>query len=337
MSSIAADRPGLNFTRLVRLMSAAIDDCGLRLDGCTVLTEAATGPYIVTPILAAMAGATVYALAAPTDYATTDELAEGTTALAQKAGVDNRLQLVTSKDPAVLGRADIVTNSGQVRPIDTAMISMLKASAVVPLMYESWEYRTADVDLSACRAKGIPVAGTNEQHPAIDVFGFLGPMAVKQLNDSGVAVYRSRIVLLCDNAFEPFIARGLHNTGAQVVSTRRLSGDALSPGCDAVLVARRPSSDFALDAADATLLAELAPGALVVEYWGDTDRTALDRLGVPVWPPQPAKSGHMAILPSALGPEPIVRLQVGGLKVGEVLARGLDRASPHDLAFIQLL
>jgi hypothetical protein len=27
----------------------------------------------------------------------------------------------------------------------------------------------------------------------------------------------------------------------------------------------------------------------------------------------------MGILPSAVGPEPIVRLQVGGLKVGEVL------------------
>jgi hypothetical protein len=30
-------------------------------------------------------------------------------------------------------------------------------------------------------------------------------------------------------------------------------------------------------------------------------------------------------------------LQAGGLKVGEVLARGLDNASPEDMAFIQLL
>jgi hypothetical protein len=29
----------------------------------------------------------------------------------------------------------------------------------------------------------------------------------------------------------------------------------------------------------------------------------------------------MGILPSAVGPEPIVRLQVGGLKVGEVLLK----------------
>ncbi len=45
----------------------------------------------------------------------------------------------------------------------------------------------------------------------------------------------------------------------------------------------------------------------------------------------------MGVLPSAVGPEPIVRLQSGGLKVGEVLARGLAEASPNDLAFVQLL
>lgn len=337
MTTIGDDRPGLNFTRLVRLMAAAIERCDLELHGRTVLTESATGSYIVTPILAAMAGATVYALAAPTDYATTDELDKVTTALAHRAGVGDRIHLIATKDPAVVAEADIVTNTGQVRPIDAAMIARMKDSAVVPLMYESWEYRSADLDLSACRTRGIPVAGTNEQHPAIDVFGFLGAMAVKQLHDAGVAVYSSRIALLCDNAFEPFIARGLRNTGADVVSTQRLTEAVFSQGCDAVVVAQRPSGDFALDAEDARLLSEVAPGTIVVEYWGDTDRSALARLGVPVWPPDPAKSGHMAVLPSALGPEPIVRLQAGGLKVGEVLARGLARASPEELAFVQVL
>jgi len=42
---------------------------------------------------------------------------------------------------------------------------------------------------------------------------------------------------------------------------------------------------------------------------------------VAVWPLSPPKPGHMGILPSAVGPEPIVRLQVAGLKVGESLSR----------------
>jgi hypothetical protein len=58
---------------------------------------------------------------------------------------------------------------------------------------------------------------------------------------------------------------------------------------------------------------------------------------VPVWPPEAPPPGHMGVLPSAVGPEPIVRLQAGGLKVGEVLARGLDQACAADLAFAQIL
>jgi hypothetical protein len=45
----------------------------------------------------------------------------------------------------------------------------------------------------------------------------------------------------------------------------------------------------------------------------------------------------MGILPSAVGPEPIVRLQAGGLKVGQVLARGLDSAAADELDFVQVI
>src|SRR5579884_1842531 len=71
---IVDTRPGLNPLRLIRLMRAAIDRCGLDLSGLTVLTEAATGAYAVTGVLAAMAGAEVYALAGGTAFATSEEL-----------------------------------------------------------------------------------------------------------------------------------------------------------------------------------------------------------------------------------------------------------------------
>lgn len=334
---VADTRPGLNPRRLTRLMRSAIDRCSLDLSGRTVLTEAATGAYVVTAVLAAMAGAEVYALAAATAYASSDELRALTTALAETAGVSERVVLTAGKCPEIIGAADIVTNSGQVRPIDVRLVSLMKESAVIPLMYESWEYRSSDVDLTACRARGIPVAGTNERHPAVDVFSFLGPMAVKQLHDAGVAVYRSTIVLLCDNPFAPFIVRGLEGCGAAVHVTEELSDSVICSECDAVIVANHPREDFVLKADDAALLAESAPGVIVVEYWGDTDRDALADAGVSVWPPEPSKRGHMAVLPSAVGPEPIVRLQAGGLKVGEVLARGLGRVSDADLDYVQVL
>jgi hypothetical protein len=72
-----------------------------------------------------------------------------------------------------------------------------------------------------------------------------------------------------------------------------------------------------------------------LQYWGDLDRKSLTAAEVPVWPPQAPPAGHMGVLPSAIGPDPIVRLQAGGLKVGELLARGLDCLSSDDLTLIQ--
>jgi hypothetical protein len=331
----AGDQPGLDARRLVRLMESAVERCQLDLSQRTVLTEAASGAYVVTPVLAALAGAHVYALAAGTSYATAGELATLTSGLARLAGVADRVQLVREKAPDVVGAADIITNSGQVRPIDAAMVARLKPSAVIPLMYESWEYRGTDVDLDACRARGIAVAGTNERHPAVDVFSFLGAMAMKQLHDAGIAVYGSRIVVLCDNAFAPFITDYLRSGGADVAEAAALTQPVLAAGCDAVLLALQPGADAVLAAADAKLLAAEAPGAVLVQYWGDADRDALTDAGVPVWPPQPPAPGHMGVLPSAIGPEPIVRLQSGGLKVGELLARGLDQVTPEELALVQ--
>jgi hypothetical protein len=330
-------RPGLDVRRLVTLMRAAITRCELDLRGRTVLTEAATGAYVVTPVLAAMAGAEVYALAASTDYASTPELRTATLELAESAGVAAQICLVADKSPAVVGAADIVTNSGQVRPIDGSMVASMSRSSVVPLMYESWEYRHSDIDLAACRARGIQVAGTNERHHSVDVFSFLGLMAVKQLHDAGVAVYESHLLVLCDNLFAPYIVGGLRSAGAHVTHAVELTQQALDQPRDAIVLAMQPGVGNAIAAADAQLLGERAPGSVLVQYWGDADREALAMFGVPVWPLRAPRPGHMGVLPSAIGPEPIVRLQAGGLKVGQLLAGGLSRASSSELAIVQLM
>ena len=316
-------------------MLAAIDRLDLALGGRTVLTEAATGAYAVTPVLAALAGARVLALGNGTRHATADEIHAATMGLARFAGVADRIELVHETSPDLLGSVDIVTNSGQVRPIDEAMVAGLRTGCVVPLMYESWEYRPADLDLEACRTKGVVVAGTNERHPAVDVFSFLGPLAVHQLHDAGVAVHGCRIVVLCDNDFAPFITSGLESCGAHVSLASRLSREALDPPPDAVVVALKPSDRPALTAADVQLLGEHAAGTTVAQYWGDVDREALARAQVPVWPAREPPAGHMAVLLSDIGPDAIVRLQAGGLKVGEVLTRGLEAATSSERSLVQ--
>jgi hypothetical protein len=324
-------RPGLNASRLVRLMQEAVRRCELDLSGAAVLTEAASGAYAVTPVLAALAGARVVAVTRTTRYGTAEEITRQTLDLAHLAGVEpGSVRVTTAKSAEDVGRADVITNSGHVRPLDAETVAGMKLTAVVPLMYESWELRPEDVDLGACRRRGVCVAGTNERHPAVDVFSYLGVMAVRLLHDAGVAVYRSRVLVLCDNPFAPFIERGLAGAGAAVTVTPSLSLEGDAEGYDAIVVAALPGAAPAVAEREAALIAARWPGAVVAQFWGDVDRAALAQSGVPCGPPASPGAGHMGILPSAVGPEAIVRLQAGGLKVGEVLWRCRLRGATPD-------
>lgn len=330
-------RPGVHPERLLRLMRGAVARCRLDLRGAVVLTEAATGAYAVTPVLAAMAGADrVIAVTHTSRFGTEAQVAEETGRLARLAGVGDRIEVVTAITGELIGSADVVTNSGHVRPIDAEKIARMKPSAVVSLMYEAWEFREADVDLAACRARGIRLGATNERHPAVGVFDFLGVMAVKLLHDAGVAVQGDDLCVVCDNPFADYLTGPLRACGAEVVGVARHDQAPRGRGFDAMLLATTPGRGAGLSAADAEVIAARWPGMPVVQFWGDLDRPAFRRAGVPVWPVASPGEGHMGVLPSEVGPEPVVRLQAGGLKVGEVLWRG-PAASRADLAIVQPL
>jgi len=333
----APSRPGFAPERLERLVRVAVAECRLDLSGRCVVTEAATGAYVVTPVLAALAGARrVIAVTRSTRYGTTVEVQAATLRLAARLGVADVIEVVEELTPEHLAAADVVTNSGHVRPIDERMAARLTPGAVVPLMYESWELaaRSADVDTAALRAHGIAFAGTNERHPHVDVFSYLGMMAVWQLAQAGVAVHRSRLALVCDNEFAPYVGLGLTRAGAHVLLRSHILDLPDTDQFDAILVAQTPTSGDVIDAIAARRIARCWPGAPVVQFWGDVDRAALAEAGVGVWPPQAPPRGHMGVLPSDIGPEAIVRLQCGGLKVAEVLLTPADERTVNDLEHI---
>ena len=331
---VILERPGLHPSRLLRLMEQSIHRCKLNLEGLTILTEAATGAYVITPVLAAMAGAReVHAITQDSRFGSASNVATQTYELAKKAGVDARICVIRHVTNDVIAKADIVTNSGHVRPIDEAKIAAMKPTAVIPLMYENWEFRSSDVDVGACRKYGILVAGTNEQHPDIGVFEFLGNMAIKLILDSGIALRGSHVLLLCDNAFESYLQAGLRAAGSEVITSfQNVNG---THQLDAVLVATIPAHSSALTAQEIRQIAEHSPGAPVIQFFGTLDRSLLRQHEIPVWPEREPEVGHMGILPSAIGPEPIVRLQTGGLKVGEVLYHRRFRDSDASLNFLQ--
>lgn len=332
MGVMASAQFGYSAPRLSALMHRAIATTALDLHGKTVLTEAASGAYATTPVIAAMAGAErVYALARSSAYGTVAEVSSSLYQLASVVGVADRIAIVETLAPEMIANADIVTNSGHLRPLAAALIDQLPEDAVIALMFEAWEFRPADIDLDACVRRRIPVVGVNERHPTVDVFSFLGPLCVRQLHDCGLAAYGNRIALLCDNDFAEPIQRGLSGIGANV---ELFTSANLVPRAewDAIVVALRPESEPRIGEDEVRHLAHAAPsGVVLVQFWGDIDRTAVRARGLDVWPKAEPAKGHMGILLSAIGPEPIVRLQTGGLRAAEWVTRG-GAISPDGIA-----
>jgi hypothetical protein len=321
-------------------MTEAVERCRLDLTGGAVLTEAASGPYVVTPLLAALAGADqVVALTRTTRHGRAEDVAVATETLARYLGVGDRVRVTTSLARDDVTRADVVTNSGHLRPIDAGMVDLMRPTAVVPLMFEAWEVQAGrfDVDLDALRSRGIAFAGTNERHPAVDVFSYLGLMAVKQLLDAGVSAHGAGIGVLCDNPFREYLVRGLLGAGADVTVGESVTDLDGGRRLDAVVVAMRPRGAPVLDWCDAVELAARWPGAVVTQFWGDLDREELAAADLGCWPPQPPAPGHMGVLPADVGPESTVRLQAGGLKVGQVLLTPAAMRTAADREFLDEL
>lgn len=327
-------RPGFSLPRLGALMSRALTDTLLDLSELTVLTEAATGAYAVTAVLAAMAGAKhVYAFTRPTRHGTPADAKQQTLELADSVGVAGRIDVLEQITPDILHQTDIVTNSGHLRPLTAALIDKLPKQAVIALMFEAWEFRPKDLDMEACLRRGIPIVGVNERHPSVDVFSFLGPLCVKQLHDCGLSVYKNRIAVLCDNDFVDSLRAGLVSSGASVDTFDNVQ-DVYRDEWDAIVVALRPTAEPRIGSPEATHLAACAPArAVIVQFWGDMDRTALSDNGLASWPTTPPAPGHMGILLSEIGPDPIVRLQAGGLRAAEWVRRS-RAVSPDGFAQI---
>ena len=326
-------------------LQAVVDGLALDLRERVVLTEAATGPYVVTALLAAVAGAEVHAFARDTRYGTAEQAIDATRRAGLGLGLRHELSYLRALTPEVIASADVITNSGQLRPLDESLLRHAKDSAVIPLMYEAWEWREGDLDLAYARSRGLAVGATNERHPAVDVFGYLGDLALKQLFDAGVTPYRNRFVLVTNNDFGPYIARVLAAVcdGLAVVAPDSQRGGydgvrgvewvggfprvrlpAGYRGAEAVVFTAYPFDQAWIGEGgpvDVAALAAELEHPFVLRYAGDVDVPALEAHGVRYFPAE-VPSGHMGVLPSAVGFDPVIRLQAGGLKSAEAMLTG---------------
>jgi hypothetical protein len=315
----------VNPRRIVELIRKTINFLQLDLTGLTILTEAASGPYVVTPLIAGLAGAErVLALVEDSKYATSGDVITQTRALESLCCIEGRTEIHTSRLLDLFAHADIVTNLGFVRPIDRAAVAAMKPNAVVSLMCEAWEFRQGDVDLDACQSKGIAVLGTNEDYPGLKVFDYSGWLCLKMLFDAQIEVHKSEILVVGSDKFSSVIRGHLKRCGVSVRWTSTLKDVEIVEDVDAIVVADYsregmiigPGGD--LTAAD---LAAMASGLTVIQFAGRVDVPSLTESGITVYPGIELESRRMARTLAELGVRPVVELHAGGLKVGQVLAR----------------
>lgn len=340
---------------LINKLEKCVGSLGLDLSGKVVLTEAATGPYVVTPILAALAGAKVFAFSRSTSFGSAEYAISSTKQVFKNYHKKLDINFITKLTPEILSQADVITNSGHLRPLDKEKLSYAKDDLVIPLMYEAWEWREQDMDLNYIRHRGFRIGATNERHANIDVFNYLGDMAVKQIFDAGLCLYNNRFILISNNDFGPYIAKvvskmckklGVIDLPQNRNKYSNINIEWISDfpeieinkeycEAEAVIFTAYPF-DLNWIGRDTPLSIEKLKLVLkhpfILRFAGDIDEQFLQQEGVPYFP-EKVKSGHMGILPSEIGNDAIIRLQAGGLKVAEALLNEDYQDSPY----VQLL
>lgn len=323
----------MNEPRVFHLINNAINTFNLNLSGLTVLTEAASGYYVVTPLIATLAGADkVFAVTKDSRYGKAVDVKEFTLKLAKERNVDNQIEVVFNKAPDILRQADIITNLGFVRPIDKEMIEHLKPTAVIPLMWETWEFREEDLDLSECRRKGIMVLGTNERVKELDIFAYVGYLAVKLAFELDIEIYQSKVVVVgsgvfgesCVKVFDKLDANLKYIDLSERNSLKTEAAKSMLRDVELIVLVEHHSQTRIIgDDGQITVdeLLELSPHLSIVHIAGNIDREAINRASLPCAPHRSAPPGYMSVATDYLGPKPLVDLHTAGLKVGEAMAR----------------
>lgn len=314
--------------RIIRLIEDTIMFNNLDLAGLIVFTEAASKNYVITPILAAMAGAKVYAITSDSSYGKAKDIQEFTYNLAEFCGVRDKIEVVFEKKKEIISQANIITNLGFVRPIDKNFVEMMNENAVITYMCEAWEHREGDVDIKACESKNIPVMATNEDYKGLEVFDFCGALCVKVLFGLEIEVYKSKIVIVSGDKFGKVIEKYLKAMGADAYLIENLKFEGNRKylrDSDALVVADYLNNDVLVGTRDAQISAKelvaLSRKISVVQFAGDVDVHELDKYNISYFPLRRIGKFRMGLTFADLGPKPVIDLHCAGLKVGEIMAK----------------
>ena len=323
----------------IHVAKSLVEKLKLNLTNIDVLTECANNGYAYSPIIAGLAGAkSITAVGLDSSYGLFKNNIKNILQIADNAGLDSSIFKFIEKknlNKEDISSIDIVTNSGQLRPINKTIIEKLSKTAVIPLMWETWEFRTDDLDLKACQRKKIPVIGTNESFPEILMYGYNPIIVIKLLFDLGLEAYNNDIVLLGGGKSGLAAYKGLKKLGFKIswytqngenesYKYSELNEIYMHKNIDAIINFEHIINKKIIGKGGLLSLEKLVTKFPHINYGhicGNINQNELDKAVINYLPRRILPFGYMSYETINLGYRPVLELAAAGLKVGEIAAK----------------
>lgn len=300
----------------------------LDCSGLVVLTEAASGGYLFNPMIAILAGADeVITFCRDSRYGKSDDVFASMAEAYSQAKRGSSFSACTELSAEIIGRADIVTNSGHLRPLDSRFIGAMKRTGVISLMWEPWEIRPSEIDFAEAKNRNVLVMGTNEHSNPCNMSPYSPLTALHLLMRHEASIVDDRFLIIGGQSIlagaihEGFRGLGLQSKLITTTAPRFELIEKLD-WATYILVAEHIDSRLLIgpgEYIDTAMLKSGLRGVGVIA--GQVDRVSIESLGISVFPDQIAPPGYLSYLASEIGPYPAMDLFAGGLKVGEVMAK----------------
>ena len=331
---------------IVEIIKTSIKLTKLDLSGLTVLTEAATGYWTFTPFVAAFAKAdSVICITKDSKYGTAEQIISNFSSLTSFLNMSNKIDVFKKNIPSdLLQKIDIVTNSGHVRPIDKKFIKSLKSTCVISLMWEPWEYRQKDLDLSACWQNKICVMGVNEQNKIINIMKYNGKLLEKILKNNNITIKNKKVILIAENVSALYMLESIVSAGAKLFCISKtmkkeleqkdmtiIGSDLNDPpvedylkNSDLIIINSAPLQNLIIcgnNGINPSKLKTLSPNVVILVFFGSINYDETLKSEIHCIPSNPVTNGHLNWTLEFLGPKPVIELAVLGFKAVEKLAK----------------
>ena len=203
--------------REIKIVLEQVNLYNLDCSDLTIITECASGVYgfnVLVPLLGK--AKQVIAVGQDSCYGSYQDNKAHLLNICKHAQVDvKKLSIVNQLSDSDITSADIITNSGFVRPINAEMIKKMKKTAVIPLMWETWEFRHQDLDLFSAREYEIMVLGTDESYFKLAMYPYGGMLGLSALFRVGLEIYKTRAILLGGGILGQAIADSFSKNGVK--------------------------------------------------------------------------------------------------------------------------